>query len=78
MAALGGQDSGIISPGFNSIIQSARREAIGLQIGVGPSGPNKETKNKSLADKKQSLGLSPTIGRSREVLLFGGKRSSLK
>ena len=67
--SLPGALSGIVSPGYNSIIQSARKEVIGLdQI-----EKNKKTLDQSFKSKQ----LSPN-SKTRAALIFGGNKSALR
>lgn len=67
--SLPGVARGQVSPGFSSIIQSARREAIGLD----ESFKAKEKHQLSLKSKQ----LSPN-SRTRAALIFGGNKSALR
>lgn len=69
IAAVAPTDNELITPGFGSIIQSARREAIGLAYGQA------DIDKALLYDsfKKQGLGLSPAIGRSRASLTLAAR-----
>ena len=67
--SLPGNISGLVSPGYNSIIQSARKEAIGLdQIEKNKSALDKSFKNKQLSPNSKT----------RAALIFGGNKSALR
>ena len=67
--SLPGAISGIVSPGYNSIIQSARKEALGLD----QVDKAKKTLDQSFKNKQ----LSPN-SKTRAALIFGGNKSALR
>ena len=67
--SLPGVISGIVSPGYNSIIQSARKEALGLD----QVDKAKKTLDQSFKNKQ----LSPN-SKTRAALIFGGNKSALR